>query len=62
MNNINGNKVDLNSVYRDGMSTVQLSNGATQTMTADGSMVLDSSGSILNCRLVLILAGCLRQV
>ena len=46
MNNINGNKVDLNSVYRDGMSTVQLSNGATQTMTADGSMVLDSSGSI----------------
>ena len=46
MNNINGNKVDLNSVYRDGMSTVQLANGATQTMTADGSMVLDSSGSI----------------
>ena len=48
MNNINGNKVDLNSVYRDGMSTVQLANGATQTMTADGSMVLDSSGSISN--------------
>lgn len=46
MNNINGNKVDLNSVYRDGMRTVQLANGATQTMTADGSMVLDSSGSI----------------
>ena len=46
MNNINGNKVDLNSVYRNGMSTVQLANGATQTMTADGSMVLDSSGSI----------------
>lgn len=46
MNNINGNKVDLNSVYRDGMSTVQLANGATQTMTADGSMVLDSTGSI----------------
>ena len=46
MNNINGNKVDLNSVYRGGMSTVQLANGATQTMTADGSMVLDSSGSI----------------
>ncbi|MEY8874607.1 conjugal transfer protein TraG N-terminal domain-containing protein [Haemophilus sp. SZY H52] len=48
MNNINGNKVDLNSVYRDGMRTVQLANGATQTMTADGSMVLDSSGSISN--------------
>ncbi len=46
MNNINGNKVDLNSVYRDGMRTVQLANGATQTMTTDGSMVLDSSGSI----------------
>ncbi|GJI56967.1 conjugal transfer protein TraG [Rodentibacter sp. JRC1] len=46
MNNINGNKVDLNSVYRDGMSTIQLANGATQTMTADGSMVLDSTGSI----------------
>lgn len=48
MNNINGNKVDLNSVYRDGMRTVQLANGATQTMTTDGSMVLDSSGSISN--------------
>ena len=46
MNNINGNKVDLNHVYRDGMRTTQLANGATQTMTADGSMVLDSTGSI----------------
>lgn len=46
MNNINGNKVDLNHVYREGMRTMQLANGATQTMTADGSMVLDSAGSI----------------
>lgn len=46
MNNINGNKVDLNHVYREGMRTTQLANGATQTMTADGSMVLDSTGSI----------------
>ena len=46
MNNINGNKVDLNSVYREGMKTIQLSNGATQTMTSDGSMVLDSTGSM----------------
>lgn len=46
MNNINGNKVDLNSVYREGMKTIQLANGATQTMTNDGSMVLDSTGSM----------------
>lgn len=46
MNNINGNKVDLNSVYREGMKTIQLANGATQTMTSDGSMVLDSTGSM----------------
>lgn len=46
MNNINGNKVDLNNVYRSGMRTVQLENGATQTITSDGSMVLDSSGAI----------------
>ena len=46
MNNINGNKVDLNSVYREGMKTIQLENGATQTMTSDGSMVLDSTGSM----------------
>ena len=42
MNNINGNKTDLNYLYRTGMQTTQLPNGATQTMTADGSMVLDS--------------------
>lgn len=46
MNNINGNKTDLNYLYRTGMQTTQLANGATQTMTADGSMVLDSTGSI----------------
>ena len=39
MNNINGNKVDLNSVYREGMSTIQNKDGSTTTMTNNGQFV-----------------------
>lgn len=46
MHNINGNKVDLNSVFKVGHSTTQLDNGAMRTITADGTTVLDSSSSI----------------
>lgn len=46
MHNINGNKVDLNSVFKVGHSTTQLDNGAMKTVTADGATVLDSSSAI----------------
>ncbi|WP_217550261.1 conjugal transfer mating-pair stabilization protein TraG [Pantoea sp. GbtcB22] len=45
LDNINGHKTDLNRAYREGMTTMQLGNGATRTMTHDGQTVYDSSGA-----------------
>jgi conjugal transfer mating pair stabilization protein TraG len=45
LDNINGHKTDLNRAYREGMTTMQLGNGATRTMTQDGQTVYDSSGA-----------------
>lgn len=39
MNNINGNKTDLNYLYRTGMQTVQNQDGSTTTTTANGQFV-----------------------
>ncbi|MDO9767940.1 conjugal transfer protein TraG N-terminal domain-containing protein [Glaesserella parasuis] len=46
MHNINGNKVDLNSVYRVGQSTVQTANGGLAITNADGSYSYDAAGSL----------------
>lgn len=48
MENINGNKVDINRMIRQGMSSHQLENGAMKTITQNGAMVLDSAGAISN--------------
>lgn len=45
LDNINGHKTDLNRTYREDMTTMQLGNGATRTMTQDGQTVYDSSGA-----------------
>ncbi|RPD93470.1 conjugal transfer protein TraG [Candidatus Pantoea deserta] len=45
MDNINGHKTDLNRVYRDGNTTMQLGNGAMRTLTQDGQTVYDASGA-----------------
>ena len=45
LDNINGHKTDLNRAYREGMTTMQLGNGATRTMMQDGQTVYDSSGA-----------------
>ena len=45
MDNINGHKTDLNRAYREGMTTMQLGNGAMRTMTQDGQTVYDASGA-----------------
>ncbi|QHM74017.1 conjugal transfer mating-pair stabilization protein TraG [Mixta intestinalis] len=45
LDNINGHKTDLNRMYREGMTTVQMDNGATRTITPEGQTVFDSSGA-----------------
>lgn len=46
VDNVNGFKHDTNMSYRDGSMTQQLSNNATQTQTAAGGSVLDTSSAI----------------
>ncbi|MDU3074737.1 MAG: conjugal transfer mating-pair stabilization protein TraG [Mixta calida] len=45
LDNINGHKTDLNRVYREGNTTMQLGNGAMRTMTQEGQTVYDASGA-----------------
>ena len=42
---INGDKWDVSRARREGMTTAQLGNGATSTVTEDGQTVYDSSGA-----------------
>lgn len=46
MNNYNGNKVDLNHLYRAGQSTVQNTMGGLETMNVDGSVSYDAGSSM----------------
>jgi conjugal transfer mating pair stabilization protein TraG len=46
VDNVNGFKHDTNMSYRDGSITQQLSNNATETQTAAGGSVLDTSSAI----------------
>ncbi|WP_275555783.1 conjugal transfer mating-pair stabilization protein TraG [Mixta sp. Marseille-Q2659] len=45
LDNINGHKTDLNRVFREGNTTMQLGNGAMRTMTQEGQTVYDASGA-----------------
>ena len=48
MDNINQNKMDTNLMQRQGQQTWQADNGSTQTMTAGGKTVIDSTGAMSN--------------
>lgn len=46
MENVNGFKTDLNSSFRSGVSSMQLTNGATEIKNADGSLSYDAGTSL----------------
>ncbi|WP_313107955.1 conjugal transfer mating-pair stabilization protein TraG [Pseudescherichia vulneris] len=48
MDNVSQNKMDTNLVQRQGQQTWQADNGSTQTTTAGGHTVIDSSGAMSN--------------